>query len=219
VARNGHTRRFADRREAGQRLAEFLDPLADDQAVVLGLPRGGVVVAAAVASALRIPLDVLVVAKLGVPGRLELGLGAVGEGGVLVLNDRVVASARIAPDQLEEIERTVRGVVDRRAERLRYGGPCVELRDRTAVIVDDGVATGATARAACAVARRLGASRVVVGVPVAPPSAAQLFDDVADDVVILWTPSQFFAVGEFYDDFAPVSEDEVAALLSRSATE
>jgi putative phosphoribosyl transferase len=196
----------------------LLISVVDDRSVVLGLPRGGVVVAAAVAAALGVPLDILVVGKLGVPGRPELGLGAVGEGGVLVLNDHVVASARIATDQLETIERTVRSEIDRRAERLRAGRPSVALSDRTAIIVDDGIATGATARAACGIARGAGASRIVVGVPVAPRGAARLLDGVANEVVCAWTPSQFFAVGAFYEDFAPISEDEVAGLLSRAGT-
>jgi putative phosphoribosyl transferase len=208
-------RRFADRREAGERLAAELAGRDGKESIVLGLPRGGVVVAAAVAEALGLQLDVLVVGKLGMPGRPELGLGAVGEGGVLVVND---ASTRIGQDQLVELEREVRGAVDRRAHRLRQDRPRVALKGREAIIVDDGIATGATARAACAVARDAGASRIVVAVPVAPRGAADVFEEVADGFVCVWTPERFFAVGEFYEDFAPVTEDEVVAHRSSATT-
>jgi len=215
MARSERPRRFADRREAGERLAVELAGRAGQESIVLGLPRGGVVVAAAVAEALGLGLEVLVVGKLGMPGRPELGLGAVGEGGVLVVND---ASTRIGQDQLVELERAVRGAVDRRAHRLRQDRSHVALKGREAIIVDDGIATGATARAACAVARDAGATRIVIAVPVAPRGAAQVFAEVADEFVCVWMPERFYAVGEFYEDFAPVSEDEVVALLTNAAT-
>lgn len=209
--------RFTDRTDAGRRLGEALQPRVDGRTVVLGLPRGGVSVAAAAADVLDLALDVLVTGKLGAPGRPELALGAVGEGGVLVVNERIVAATMVGLDELRARAHEAAREVEARALRLRAGRPRVALGGRTAVIVDDGIATGASARAACAIARLSDASRIVVAVPVAPRGVRVLLGDVADEVVCLETPSTFFAVGAFYEDFEPVSEAVVAALLADRA--
>lgn len=209
---------FADRVDAGRRLADALEPFADQDVVVLGLPRGGVPVAFEVAMALHAPLDVLVVRKLGVPFQPELAMGAVGESGVKVLNDRVLAEAQISEDEIAAVEQREREVIDRRIGRFRAGRPPVPLAGRTALIVDDGIATGSTARAACQVGRAKGARRVVLAVPVGPPDLAGRLADSADEVVCLETPSLFFAIGEFYRDFAQTSDEQVADLLSRAAS-
>lgn len=206
---------FDDRVDAGMQLARELRPLRGQDVVILGLPRGGVPVAAVVAEALDAPLDVIVVRKLGVPFQPELAMGAIGEGGVRVLDRRLVARARITDEEIEAVERRERAVLDARVARLRRGRPRVDLHGRVAVIVDDGIATGATARAACQVARHLGAARVVLAVPVAPAhTAANLAE--ADAVVCVSAPERFMAVGAHYVDFSPTSDDEVVALLDRA---
>jgi putative phosphoribosyl transferase len=208
---------FADRVDAGRRLAAALERLAGEDVVVLGLPRGGVPVAFEVAKQLRAPLDVLMVRKLGVPFQPELAMGAVGESGVTVLNDRVLAEAQISEDEIAAVEQREREVIDRRIGRFRAGRPPVPLEGKTAVVVDDGLATGSTARAACQVARAKGVRRVVLAVPVGPPDLAERLVDAADEVVCLDTPSVFFAIGEFYRDFSQTSDEEVSDLLARAA--
>jgi putative phosphoribosyl transferase len=205
---------FSDRADAGRRLAARLDHLRGRSPVVLGLPRGGIPVAAEIAAVLGAPLDVIVVRKLGVPSQPELAMGAVGEDAVIVLNDIVVRRARVSDVQLQEIERRERAVVASRAASLRAGRPRVELRDRLVVIVDDGLATGATARAAIEVARAHGAARVVLAIPVAPPDTVAQMRHIADDVVCLESPDEFMAVGQWYRDFTQVSDESVAALLA-----
>jgi putative phosphoribosyl transferase len=207
---------FVDRRDAGCRLAERLMFLRGEDAVVLGLPRGGVPVAFEVAQSLGAPLDVILVRKLGVPFQPELGMGAIGEGGVRVVNKEVVRMAGVTPKEMAEVEQREQAELDRRARRYRGGRPRVPLAGRTAVVVDDGVATGSTARAACQVARAQGAARVVLAVPVAPPSTVKgLCRDA--EVVCLETPRHFSAIGQFYRDFNQTSDDEVASLLDVSA--
>jgi putative phosphoribosyl transferase len=186
---------------------------------VLGLPRGGVPVAFEVAQALGAPLDVLVVRKLGVPVQPELAMGAVGEDGVRVLNDDVLRMVRLRPDQLAAVERTERAEVQRRLALFRGGRARERVAGRVAVVVDDGIATGSTARAACQVARAHGARRVIVAVPVGSAGTLRELSDVADDVVCLLTPATFFAIGEFYDDFSQTTDAEVVALLQRSAAD
>jgi putative phosphoribosyl transferase len=204
---------FIDRWDAGRRLASELRGLAAAHPVVLGLPRGGVPVAYEVATALRAPLDVVVVRKLGVPFQPELAMGAVGEDRVRVLNYDVIRNAGVTPDELATVERQARFEVERRARSLRRGADPLSIRHRTVILVDDGIATGATTRAAIQVARARGASRVVLAVPVAPIEALTWARDVADDVVCLETPDPFFAVGAWYRDFRPVSDDEVVELI------
>jgi putative phosphoribosyl transferase len=205
---------FANRSDAGRRLAERLrETPAGTPVVVLGLPRGGVPVAYEVAVALAAPLDVIVVRKLGVPRQRELAMGALGEGGVRVLNGDVVRRAGVTAAQLEAVEARERDELARRAERFRGHNDRVPLTGRTALIVDDGIATGSTVRAACEVARAQGAARVVVAAPIAPPSAIRELRNVADDVVVLECPKSFLAIGQFYDDFSQTSDAEVTLLL------
>ena len=210
---------FRDRREAGRRLAERLSGLRASSPLVLGLPRGGVPVAFEVANALGAPLDVLVVRKLGVPFQPELGMGAVSEDGVRVLNPDVLRQAGVKEAQLAAVEARERAEVEERAVRLRRGRPAIPLQGRTVVIVDDGLATGGTARAAVQVARARGADRVILAVPVAPPETVAALRRDADDVVAVETPEPFFAIGGWYADFSPTSDDEVVQLLARSGAD
>jgi putative phosphoribosyl transferase len=207
--------RFRDRVEAGRRLADAVEraDCADLEVVVLALPRGGVPVGAEVARALGAPLDVLVVRKLGVPFQPELAMGAIGEKGVRVANDDVLRIAGLGIPELDEAERTERLELERRAAKYRAGRPRIDLHGRCAVIVDDGIATGSTARAACQVARGLGASRVVLAVPVASRLAASELRAVCDELICLDQPDPFFAVGEWYRDFSQVGDDQVVELL------
>ncbi|GAT74202.1 phosphoribosyltransferase [Microbacterium hydrocarbonoxydans] len=204
--------RFRDRIEAGRMLAARLREKPPPTPVVLGLPRGGVPVAAEIAHALDAPLDVLVVRKLGVPWHREVAMGAVGEDGATVLNTEVTAAARVTLDDVEAAEQRERAEVEQRVLRFREGRPPVPLTGRTAVIVDDGIATGATMRAACSIARARGAASVVVAVPVAAPDALSALDE-ADDVICLRAPEDFMAVGMHYLDFRQVDDSEVVELL------
>src|SRR6478735_1350792 len=208
---------FQDRADAGRRLARALDAYRDSDPVVLGLPRGGVPVAFEVARELKAPLDVILVRKLGVPSQPELALGAVGEDGVLVVNRDVLAATRLTPTEVRRLENTGRAELDSRTRRLRGDRPRVSLVDRVALVVDDGVATGATARAACQVARAHGARTVVLTVPVASRQAAAVLADDVDDLVCLDQPSPFWAVGQVYGDFGQVGDEEVLSLLDRAA--
>jgi putative phosphoribosyl transferase len=208
---------FSDRVDAGRRLAARLRHLGGGPVVVLGLPRGGVPVAAEVARALGAPLDVIVVRKLGIPFQPELGMGAIGEDGILVINREVVRAAGVTAADLAAVEARERTEVARRAGRYRGGRRRVPLGGRVAVIVDDGIATGSTAQAACQVARALGAARVVLAVPVASPGWQDRIGRDADEMISLATPEPFYAVGEFYADFTQTSDGEVIACLERAA--
>ena len=208
---------FLNRVAAGRELAERLADLAGLDLVVLGLPRGGVPVAFEVAEALGAPLDVIVVRKVGVPFQRELAMGAVGEGRVRVVNERVRRAAGVGPDEFAAAAAREQAEVDRRTRRFRSGRPPLPIDGRIAVVVDDGIATGATARAACQVARAQGAARVVLAVPVSPRDTAKRMRDVADEVVCLREPRAFGSVGEWYRDFGQISDAEVAALLELGA--
>jgi putative phosphoribosyl transferase len=208
---------FTDRADAGRQLADRLGHLRGEPVVVLGLPRGGVPVAAEVAHALGAPLDVIVVRKLGVPFQRELAMGAVGEGGVEVTDPEVIHMAGVRPQQLAAVEEREQAEVERRAERYRAGRAPVPLEGRVAVIVDDGIATGSTARAACQIARALGAARVVLAVPVAPPGWHSRIGDDADELITVATPTGFMAIGQFYDDFTQTSDNEVVTCLEAAA--
>jgi len=209
-------RRFDDRADAGRQLASRLAFLCGDDVVVLGLPRGGVPVAFEVAKALRAPLDVLLVRKLGVPAHPELAFGAIGEGGVRVIGDDVVRQAELSDQEMAAVENKEWAELQRRSKRFRGDHRRIPLQGRTAVIVDDGIATGATAQAACQVARAEGARRVVLAVPIAATDAAGQFASYADDLVCLQTPVRYFAVGQGYRNFAQTTDDEVIALLDRA---
>ncbi|RBY93071.1 phosphoribosyltransferase [Blastococcus sp. TF02A-30] len=207
---------FADRREAGRALGERLAGTVDEDAVVLGLPRGGVVVAAEVAAALGVPLDVVVVRKLGLPQQPELAMGAiaaVGDAVETVRTERVIAEAGV-PDALFAQVRD-RELAELRRRQLSFRGnrPPLALAGRTVVLVDDGLATGSTARAALTAVARQRPRRTVLAVPVGAPSAVRAVRDLADDVVCLVAPSGFRAVGQAYRDFAQTSDEEVRRLL------
>ncbi|NBM18596.1 phosphoribosyltransferase family protein [Streptomyces sp. GC420] len=208
---------FRDRLDAGRRLGARLEHLKGHEVVVLGLPRGGVPVAAEVAAVLGAPLDVGLVRKLGVPFQPELAMGALGEEDVLVVNDDVVSTSRIRPEELARAQQRERAVLEQRARLYRGDQEPLALVGRTVVVVDDGVATGATARAACRTARARGAARIVLAVPVAPWDFAERLGTEADELVCLHTPRDFFAVGQFYADFAQVSDEEVIDCLARAA--
>jgi putative phosphoribosyl transferase len=214
--------RFADRVDAGRRLAQLLAThdtiIGTDPAriVALGLPRGGVPVAYEVATALNARLDVIFVRKVGVPRQPELAMGAIGEDGVRVVNDDVVRLTRTTNEQFAAVEARERAELEKRAARVRAIHPRVPLDECVAVVIDDGIATGSTARAACAVARAHGSRRVVLAAPVAPPRTVDTMRDVADEVVIVETPSSFFAIGEFYRNFSATAEETVLDLLSRA---
>ncbi|MFE3323843.1 phosphoribosyltransferase family protein [Streptomyces sp. NPDC059176] len=208
---------FDDRVDAGRRLAEALRHLGEADPVVLGLPRGGVPVAFEVARALRAPLDVIVVRKLGVPYHRELGFGAIGEGGVRIINDEIVRRGRVSDKDVAAVERAEAAELVRQAERFRANRPRVDVTGRTVILVDDGIATGSTAAAACEVVREQGAARVVLAAPVAPPDAVTWLSTEADEVVCLSTPRAFSAVGEWYRDFSQTPDEDVVALLAQAA--
>ncbi|MFI8593416.1 phosphoribosyltransferase [Microbacterium sp. NPDC078428] len=206
------TSEFEDRRDAGRQLAARLKELRGDDVVVLGLPRGGVPVAAEVAAALGAPLDVILVRKLGVPSAPEVAMGAIGEDGERVLDHHLIAAAGVTAAQVRAAEQRERHALAARAAALRPHSVRVELSGRTAIIVDDGIATGATASAACGVARARGATRVLVAVPVGSADAGRRVHG-ADDVICLRQPRVFRAVGEHYRRFAQTSDAEVVELL------
>lgn len=209
---------FIDRTDAGRQLARHLSHLRDRRdVVVLGLPRGGVPVAYEVARFLNAPLDVIIVRKLGVPYQPEIAMGAIGEGGARVVNLDTVVMAGVSKRELEAVERRERKELERRAALFRGDRARISLEDRVAVIVDDGIATGSTAIAASRVARELGAKRIVVAAPVAPPDVIDRLSGEADDVVTVEQPHPFHAIGQFYSDFTQTTDREVGDLLQRSA--
>lgn len=206
-------RRFADRRAAGQALAaELAAWRGRGDVVVLGLPRGGVPVAARVATGLSLPLDVFLVRKLGVPGHAELAMGAIASGGVVVRNEAVVAT--VSEDDVAAVRDREQRELERRERRYREGRPAMPLASRTVIVVDDGMATGASMRAAVAGLRASGVARLVVAVPVAAAAACAELRPLADEVVCLHAPAIFVAVGGYYDDFAPTEDEEVRRLLA-----
>jgi putative phosphoribosyl transferase len=208
--------RFADRADAGRHLASALADYRGRDVVVLGLPRGGVPVAFEVAEALDAPLDVLVVRKLGVPYQPELAFGAIGEGpdgGVRVLNDTVLRRTGLSPEDIAAVDAAQRTELRRRVELYRGGKPALPLAGRVALIVDDGFATGATARAAALVARAQGAESVILAAPIGAPDTIASLREVADEVVCLGAPRDFAAVGQGYDDFGQTSDEQVCILL------
>lgn len=207
---------FADRVDAGRRLAVRLEYLRGQDVVVLGLPGGGVPVAFEVAEALSAQLDVIVVRKLGVPSHPELAMGAIGEGGARVLDAKVLAHAGISDEDLTAVEIRERAQLEARVSRLRTGQGPLDLTGRIALIVDDGIATGSTARVACEVARHRGAAMVVVAVPVAPAEIVRNLAE-ADEIVCVSIPHESLAVGHYYSDFAPTSDEDVVVLLESAS--
>ncbi|HSJ64009.1 MAG TPA: phosphoribosyltransferase [Gemmatimonadaceae bacterium] len=210
-------RRFHDRRDAGQALASLLRHYAGDPRVlVLALPRGGVPVAHEIAAALGAPLDVFVVRKLGVPGHEELALGAIATGRTLVLNDDVVRALRITTDVIEAVAAQEGRELERRERTYRGDRPAVDPKGRVVIVVDDGLATGATMRAAVRALRDRGAERLVVAVPVAAPTTCDDFRLEVDEIVCAMTPEPFEAVGLWYEDFSQTTDAEVEGILRES---
>lgn len=204
---------FTDRVEAGRRLGRALLDYRGPDTVVLGLPRGGVPVAREVADALGAPLDVLVIRKLGSPSHPEFAVGAIGENGVRIVDAESMRAMRLDESTLQAVEQRERVELARRAERFRAGKPALDLTGKRAIIVDDGVATGATATAACRVARQLGAAEIVLATPVAPADWADRLGAEADALVALETPEHFWAVGNWYTHFDQTTDEEVIACL------
>jgi putative phosphoribosyl transferase len=210
---------FTNRDDAGRQLAARLEHLRGQPVVVLGLPRGGVPVASQVARALGAPLDVIVVRKIGVPFQPELAMGAVGEDGVRVCDPYIIRAGAITPEEFAAAESRELATVSARAARYRGHRPREPLTGRTAVVVDDGIATGSTARAACQIARAHGAARVILAAPVAPPGWEKRMGADADELVSVETPANFYAIGQFYADFTQLTDDDVVACLDEAATQ
>jgi predicted phosphoribosyltransferase len=208
---------FEDRLDAGRQLARKLTGYANrPDTIVLALPRGGVPVAYAVATELRLPLDVFIVRKLGAPGHEEYAIGAIATGGVRILNQNAIRMLGLPMDAVERQERREREELARREKQYRGERPAPQLSGRTVVLVDDGLATGSTMRAAAAALRQQGVARIVVAVPVAPASTCREFESEADEVVCAVTPEPFYAVGQWYRDFSQTSDAEVEELLDRA---
>jgi predicted phosphoribosyltransferase len=213
-------RAFPNRIEAGRQLAEKLDKYAGrEDVIVLGLPRGGVPVAYEVAKRLRAPLDVFLVRKLGVPGFEELAAGAIASGGVRVLNEDVMRAIPHADEVIEAVTAREAAELERREQIYREGRPPPDLRDRIVILVDDGLATGATMRAAVKALRQHGAAKIVVAVPVGPPDTCRELEEEADETICLSTPAFFQAVGQYYEDFSQTTDEDVRELLARAAQE
>jgi Predicted phosphoribosyltransferases len=211
-------RTFSNRTEAGRLLAEKLVKYAGRaDVIVLGLPRGGVPVAYEVAKRLGVPLDVFIVRKLGVPGFEELAVGAIASGGVRVLNHDVMRALPNAEATIESITARETAELERREQSYRAGRPAPELQDRIVILVDDGLATGATMRAAVKALRQRDAAKIVVAVPVGPPDTCREFEGEADETICASVPEFFQAVGQYYEDFSQTSDDEVRELLARAA--
>lgn len=214
------TKRFRDRTEAGRVLAERLRAYAGrPDVIVLALPRGGVPVGYEIATALGVPLDVFVVRKLGVPGQEELAMGAIATGDVRVLNDEVVEMLRIPPQIVDRVTEEEARELHRREAAYRGNRPPPDLRGRTVILVDDGLATGATMRAAVSAVKQQAPARVVIAVPTAAPQTCEEFRYEVDEVVCAMTPEPFYAVGLWYDDFSQTTDEEVHDLLERARME
>jgi predicted phosphoribosyltransferase len=210
-------RPYHDRTEAGRYLAEKLaDYAGRPDVLVLALPRGGVPVGYEVARALGAPLDVFLVRKLGVPGHEELALGAIATGGVRMLNADVVRGLRFPPEVIDQVAARERAELERREREYRGDRPPPDVREKTVILIDDGLATGASMRAAVAALRQGQPARVVVAVPIAAPSTCEEFQDEVDEVVCARTPEPFYAVGLWYEDFAQTTDEEVRDLLRRA---
>lgn len=211
--------RFQDRTDAGRRLASALMRFRDSNPVVLALPRGGVVVGYEVARALDAPLDVLVVRKIGAPGQPELAAGAVAEGGEVLMNERVDEMLGLSEDDIRALAARELPEIERRVQRFRGGQGPVDVAGKTVILVDDGLATGTTARAAVRALRRRNPAKIVLAVPVGAPESVRDFESLVDEVVCLSQPYDFFAVGQFYHNFEQTTDDEVVELLERARRE
>lgn len=209
---------FSNRREAGRLLGEALIHYSErNDLIVLALPRGGVPVGYEVARALKAPLDVFVVRKLGVPGHEELAMGAIAHAGVRVLNQEVVTGLRLSADVIDRVAASEEKELERRERLYRAGRPPLAVKGRTIILVDDGLATGSTMRAAIKALRQTHAARIVAAIPVASPDTCEEMQAEADEVVCATTPQPFFGVGYWYEDFSQTSDEEVRTLLANSA--
>jgi putative phosphoribosyl transferase len=208
---------FRNRHDAGRQLADRLAHYADrNDVLVLALPRGGVPVGYEVAEALAAALDVFMVRKLGVPGQEELAMGAIASGGVRVLNEPIVRMLGLSEDDIDRVELEERWELDRRENEYRAGRPPLDVRGKIVILVDDGLATGSTMRAAVAALRRLGPARIVVAVPVGARETCAEFEQEADEAICAREPEPFHAVGVWYDDFSQTTDEEVRELLARA---
>ena len=211
---------FRDRSEAGQVLAGYLTSYANrPDVLVLALPRGGVPVGLQVARALKAPLDVFLVRKLGVPGHEELAMGAIASGGVRVLNQDVVGALNIPPDVIDRAAEAEQQELERREREYRDGRPPPDVRGKTVILVDDGLATGSSMRAAAQALRQLGPQAVVIAVPTAPPDTCEEFRSAGEEIVCAITPEPFYGVGMWYQDFSQTSDQEVHEALTQAAEE
>ena len=215
-----HERTFGDRREAGRELATLLPAsLRSEDVVVLALPRGGVPVAFEIALALGAPLDVFLVRKLGTPGHPELAMGAIASGGIRVLNDEVVQYLNIRREFIDAVAEREQTELERREAAYRHGRPMPSLRNRTVILVDDGLATGSTMKAAVAAVKHEEPKRVIVAVPVGAPETCQALRNLADEVICARMPTSFAAVGQWYRDFSQTTDEEVTDLLEKGRPE
>jgi putative phosphoribosyl transferase len=209
---------FADRTEAGRRLASELGNYAGRADVlVLGIPRGGVVVAAEVAQALGAPLDVFLSRKLGVPGQEELAFGALASGGLRVLDQDLIRELNLSSAQIERITDHVRMELERRERAYRDGRPALPVAGKTVLLVDDGIATGSSTMAAVKTLREMRPASLVLAVPVAPASTCKRLREYVDDLVCVYAPERFYAIGQFYEDFSQVTDEQVIEVLRRAA--
>ncbi|HXZ13552.1 MAG TPA: phosphoribosyltransferase [Candidatus Sulfotelmatobacter sp.] len=211
---------FEDRADAGRKLAEKLEAYRDrDDVIVLGIPRGGVVVAFEVAKALHAPLDIFIARKLGVPWQEELAFGAIASGGVRIVDPQIVDAVGVTREQIEIATQVARRELERRERAYRGNRPPLEIAGRTVLLVDDGIATGSSLRAAIEAVRQRQPAKLVVAAPVAPESIRNRLRRYVDDLVCVETPQDFFAIGQFYLDFSPTTDEEVTELLRLAAQE
>lgn len=207
---------FSDRVDAGKRLAQALTDFSSKKGIVLAIPRGGVVVGYEIAKALHLPLDVIIPRKLGAPDNPELAIGAVAEDGTAIIDDKLVTYLGVSKAYIAEESERQTQEIERRLKMYRQGMPAPNLQGRDVIIVDDGIATGSTMKAALASVKNRGAKSVTVAVPVGPPSTIQELKRQADGVVALYTPEYFQAIGQFYNDFNQTTDEEVIRLLKES---
>lgn len=206
--------RYLNREDAGKVLAQKLGEYANsDKAIILALPRGGVPVAYEIAKTLGLPLDVFIVRKLGVPGHEELAMGAIAMGGTTVLNDEIIRDLKISPDAIKRVSQTAQQELERRTQLYRGKKTLPNIKNQTVILVDDGIATGATIRVALNAIRKLSPNKIIVAVPVAEKSTCEKLSDMAEQIICPLRPLYFHAVGAWYEDFAQTSDEEVRFLL------
>lgn len=210
-------RKFLDRRDAGRQLAQQLDRFSGPNTVVLALPRGGVPVGYEVATRIGVPLDLLVVRKLGVPGHEELAMGAIASGGIQVIDQRIVSGLGISRAAFDSVVKAERAELERRESAFRRGRPAVDVRGKTIILVDDGLATGASMTAAVEGLRSRDPASIIVAVPIAPPDTCETLGERADEMLCLVTPDPMYAVGYWYEDFTQTTDAEVRELLDAAA--